>query len=149
MYKVTNQVLINLANAYPDSENKKMTMRLVEMNKSISDCKHEMNKKLTRVLIYIKQLRNQSVEINDTRTKLRNAQYDADNAFESKKKKNINADPHNDPEVKPKIEAFNMLVEKSTKMMNEFMESPNHKQIIEGYADACKEYYADVYKSLK
>lgn len=149
MYKVSNQILDNLAKAYPDSDQKKMTLKLIDINKSISLSKHSMNTKLAGVLIYIKQLRNMSVDINDLRTKLKNSQYDAEKAFDSQKKKDINVDPRDVPEVKLKIDNFNKQVESARKLMQEFVDSENHKHIIEGLTDAYKNYYSDIYKSLK
>lgn len=149
MYKVMNTTLINLSNAYPDDEQKQMTKKLIETNKLVSDKKHEMNRKLESIIVYLKQMKNMSIKINEARTIMKNLQYDADNAITKEKKKNPNADAENVPEIKRKLTEYKEKFEETKSSMKEYLNHENHRKVLTGLTEINAEYYKDVAAKIK
>lgn len=149
MYNVGANVFESLASKTSDPKVKDAATQIKNNYVVMSKKKHEMNKKLSELLVKVKQLKKESLNIDNERTKMKNAQFDAERAFESAKKKFNEEDARKREDVVKIADEFNVLKEKNEKMMKDYTKDAKHLEILGGLNDIYKQYYKESTSELK
>lgn len=149
MYKVGENVFESLAKKSSDKKIKDMALQIKNNYGVLSKTKHSMNKKLAELLVRAKHLKKESIDIDNERTKMKNAQFDCERLFESKKKNTNEEEARNLPEVKKKADKFNELKDKCHKLITDFLSNPKHMEVLSGINDVYKNYFKETSSELK
>lgn len=149
MYNVGEKIFRQLADGHVKEEYKQVADKLARLNNSMSRTKHAMNKELAGLLVKLKTLKKDSINIDDERTKMKNAQFDAERFFEASMRRDPNVDPRDVPEVKSKIEEFEKMQDGCKRSMKGFVENSVHKDVLDGILKSFKNYLSAATSEIK
>lgn len=149
MYKVNAKVFQAIEEKSRNKEIASIAAQIKDDNLAMCEHKHKMNLILDEILKDAKDLKKQSLVLDNERTKMKNAQYYAEKKFEAHKKKMTEKEALEQKDVDEKKKEFEKYRKGCFEEMNKFLKDPRHLKIIKEILDTNRNYIKEAAEKIK